>query len=310
VGWRPAELPGPLGAELGALPAGASRVVAAGSRRLRLARGELFDRGFPRAFFLVEELTEELRASEKAAYEKLIRTLSHEVNNSIAPVRSLLESIGEERDAGSAGGGGDLEAALAIASTRLDHLGSFMRGYAEVVRLPPPELRPCRVAELVDDILVLLRPELARQGIAARWREREDLPPAALDRNQLEQVLVNVLRNAMEAIGGDGAIEISLARRDGRATLAVRDSGPGIPAEALGQLFTPFFSTKRNGRGLGLTLAHEILSQHGFGFALANHPEGGAEFTVELEAGGGGPAPPGDAPGGATPPRSPRSIET
>lgn len=275
-------VPEPLGSALAALPVGASRVVAAGSRRLKLSRGELYDRGFPRSFFLLEELTEELRATEKAAYEKLIRTLSHEVNNSIGPVRSLVESVGEYREALPAADRRDFEQALEVAATRLDHLGSFMRGYAEVVRLPPPELRPCDVAILVDEILLLLRPELARRRITVEWDEREASAPIALDRNQVEQVLVNVLRNAVEAIGEGGRIRVSLTRREGRPALTLHDSGPGVPEAARAHLFTPFFSTKRNGRGLGLTLAHEILTQHGFQFTLENHPQGGAAFTVRF----------------------------
>lgn len=288
-GRRLDELPAPFAAELPALGSGVSRVVADGGRRLRCLHGELYDRGFRRSFFLLEELTEELRASEKAAYEKLIRTLSHEVNNSIGPVRSLLETIGE------AGAGlpdddrRDLGRALTVADTRLDHLAGFMRGYADVVRLPAPERRPCDVGVLVDEIVLLLRPELARRRIAADWRERKAIGPVALDRNQIEQVVVNVLRNAMEAIGEDGRIELSLTR-DGDAgggavpTLAIRDSGPGVPADIRNQLFTPFFSTKKNGRGLGLTLALEILGQHGFRVALEDHPRGGAVFKVRFDA--------------------------
>lgn len=276
------ELPAPLGAELAALPVGESRVAAAGVRRLKLTRGELYDRGFPRSFFLVEELTEELRASEKAAYEKLIRTLSHEVNNSVGPVASLLESLRDHRDALRPADREDFDQALQVASTRLDHLRGFMAGYADVVRLPPPERRPRDVATLVEEILLLLKPELARRRIAWAWEEREDLPPVPLDRNQVEQVLVNVLKNAVESIGEDGRILLALARDAGRPVLAIRDTGPGVPEEARSHLFTPFFSTKRNGRGLGLTLAHEILTQHGFDFDLQDHPRGGAEFRIRF----------------------------
>jgi nitrogen fixation/metabolism regulation signal transduction histidine kinase len=291
AGRRLEEAPGALGPELAALPAGGSRVIVMGGRRLKATRGELYDRGFPRSFYLLEELTEELRASEKAAYEKLIRTLSHEVNNSIGPVLSLLESIREDGGDREAADREDLDRALAVAATRLDHLRAFMRGYADVVRLPPPERRPCDVATLVEEILLLLGPELARRRIAWAWDERREAPPVDLDRNQVEQVLVNVLQNAMEAIGEDGRIGVALTVERAGATggrsrdhpvLAIRDTGPGIPEEARNRLFTPFFSTKRNGRGLGLTLAHEILTQHGFDFALENRPEGGAEFRVRF----------------------------
>ncbi len=299
LGRAVGELASPLASDLAALEVGSSRVLPVGGRRLKCSRSELYDRGFPRSFFLIEELTEELRASERAAYEKLIRTLSHEVNNSVGPVRSLLESFAEYGAELPAGDREDFAEALAVASSRLENLRSFMSGYAEVVRLPPPERRPCDVATLVDEILVLLRGELARRRIAWVWERRDAVPPVALDRNQIEQVLVNVLKNGLEAIGEDGRLTLSLAcesegegpagspseggrSRPAGAVLTVSDTGPGVPEEVRARLFTPFFSTKRNGRGLGLTLAHEILSQHGFEFALDNRPEGGAAFTIRF----------------------------
>jgi two-component system nitrogen regulation sensor histidine kinase NtrY len=262
---------------LAAIPEGGSEVLALqGGRRLKVTRAELYDRGFPRGFLLLEELTEELRASEKAAYGKLIRMMSHEINNSVGAVGSLLDSfrgyapdLGEEdRD--------DFFQGITVAITRLENLRAFMNGFAEVVRLPPPDRRPTDVKQLVDEILILLRPELDRRRIAVAWDGVEAIPPVELDRNQIEQVVVNVLKNAMESIGEDGRIALRLDR----GSLAIRDSGPGIPEEVRALLFTPFFSTKRNGRGLGLTLIQEILSAHGFAFSLEAGEGGGAEFRV------------------------------
>jgi signal transduction histidine kinase len=93
---------------------------------------------------------------------------------------------------------------------------------------------------------------------------------------------MNVFRNAIESIGEDGEIVLSLAREDGRPTLRVADSGAGIPREAESHLFVPFFSTKRDGRGLGLVLIREVVGQHGFGCGLANRPAGGAEFVLRM----------------------------
>jgi nitrogen fixation/metabolism regulation signal transduction histidine kinase len=262
---------------LAAIPEGGSEVLALqGGRRLKVTRAELFDRGFPRGFLLLEELTEELRASEKAAYGKLIRMMSHEINNSVGAVGSLLDSFrGYAGDLGAEDREDYLQG-ITVAITRLENLRVFMNGFAEVVRLPPPDRRPTDVKQLVDEILILLRPELDRRRIAVVWEGAETLPPVDLDRNQIEQVLVNVLKNAMESIGEDGRIALRLDR----GSLAVRDSGPGIPEEVRALLFTPFFSTKRNGRGLGLTLVQEILSAHGFGFSLGPGEGGGAEFRV------------------------------
>jgi two-component system, NtrC family, nitrogen regulation sensor histidine kinase NtrY len=286
VGRELASLPGPgsLAAELAALPLGASRVIASGRRRLKVSRAELFDRGFPRHFLAIEELTEELRASEKAAYGKLIRMTSHEVNNSVGPVASLLDSfrgygeqLGEEDRQ-------DFAAALAVAIARLERLSAFVGGFAEMVRLPPPERRPCDLERLVDEILTLLRPQLLQRGIEVTWARAERVGEIAFDRNQLEQVLVNVFKNAMEAIGEQGGrIELRLERVAGRPRLEIADSGPGIAEEVLPLLFAPFFSTKRDGRGLGLTLLREILAQHGFDFGLENRPEGGgAAFWISF----------------------------
>jgi nitrogen fixation/metabolism regulation signal transduction histidine kinase len=270
-------LAGPLGAALAAIPEGSSEVLAfQGGRRLKVTRTEFYDRGFPRSFLLLEELTEELRASEKAAYGKLIRMMSHEINNSVGAVGSLLDSFrGYAGDLGAEDRQDYLQA-ITVAITRLENLRAFMNGFAEVVRLPPPDRRPTDVKQLVDEILILLRPELDRRRIAIVWDGVETIPPVELDRNQIEQVVVNVLKNAMESVGEDGRIALRLDRD----SLAVRDSGPGIPEEVRALLFTPFFSTKRNGRGLGLTLVQEILSAHGFAFSLEAGEGGGAEFRV------------------------------
>jgi nitrogen fixation/metabolism regulation signal transduction histidine kinase len=274
-------LPGPVAEGLAAVPLGESRMLAHGRRRLKVSRAELFDRGFPRCFLIVEELTEELRSSEKSAYGKLIRMMSHEVNNSVGPVSSLLDSFRGYSDQLGEEDRQDFTHAVTVAIARLERLGAFVNGFAEVVRLPPPERRPCDLEQLVDEILLLLRPELERRRIQVGWERAEPVPPIDLDRNQIEQALVNVLKNAMEAIGEDGRIALRLAHEAGRPVLRIADSGPGIPEDVQPLLFTPFFSTKRDGRGLGLTLIQEILSQHGFDFGLENRAaERGAELWV------------------------------
>ena len=280
LGKRLEELEGSLGSELAGIPVGESRVLSQGRRRLKVSRTELFDRGFPRSFLIFEELTEELRASEKAAYGKLIRMMSHEVNNSVGPVSSLLDSFRGYSDQLNEEDRQDFTHALAVAIARMERLGAFVNGFAEVVRLPPPDRRPCDVRQLLDEILLLLRPQLDRRRIRCEWERAEPVPAIDIDRNQIEQVLVNVLKNAMEAIGEDGRIGLRLFNDGDRPVLAIADTGPGIPEDVRPLLFTPFFSTKRDGRGLGLTLIQEILAQHGFDFTLENREGGGAEFRV------------------------------
>jgi C4-dicarboxylate-specific signal transduction histidine kinase len=205
---------------------------------------------------------------------------THEVNNSVAAVRSLLESMRTYAPQLVQDDRADFRKGIEVAVTRLDHLDTFMRGFADVVRLPAPALRPCVLKDLLDDILVLMGPQLTARRIEVRWAEVADCGPSLLDRNQIEQVLLNVVKNAMEAIGADGLITLALRSERGHLVLEIADSGPGLPDAVRGQLFTPFFSTKRDGRGLGLTVVREILVQHRFEFDLDNAKEGGAVFRV------------------------------
>ena len=280
-GRSPRELPGPLVEAAAALAPGSAQVVALGDgRRVKCHHGSFVDRGFPRSFLLFEELTEELRQFEKAAYEKLIRTLSHEVNNTLGASGSLLHSClaygrqlsGEDRE--------DFEKALRVVIGRTDQLNAFMRGFADVVRLPAPRRQPCDVRELLEGIALLLRPASAARRIDWRWEVENGLPAVSMDRGQMEQVFVNVGKNAIEAVGEGGTVTVRMGRRGGRPFAEVEDTGPGLTPEARANLFTPFFSTKENGQGLGLTLVSEVLSQHGFDYALEGPPGGPTRFTV------------------------------
>ena len=266
------------GTPLPDLAIGESRLVPHhGSRRVRVSRAEFRDRGFAKSFYVVEELTEELRLSEKAAYEKLIRMMSHEVNNSVGAVRSLLESMLAYAPQVGEGDRADYTSALHIASARIDALNRFMAAFADVVRIPPPSRMPSSIAALVERVALLLRPELAERNV----RLELDLADRAMyevDPNQLEQVAINVFRNALDAIQRDGTIRAAL--HDG--VLTITDSGPGIAEAARSELFTPFFTTKRDGRGLGLTIVQEILANHGLRFSLENARPHGAEFTIEF----------------------------
>jgi signal transduction histidine kinase len=280
-GRTPRDLPGPLVEAAAALVPGSAQVVALGDgRRIKCHHGSFVDRGFPRSFLLFEELTEELRQFEKAAYEKLIRTLSHEVNNTLGASGSLLHSClaygrqlsGEDRE--------DFEKAVRVVIGRTDQLNVFMRGFADVVRLPAPRRQPCDVRELLEGIALLLRPASAARRIDWRWEVEDGLPPVAMDRGQMEQVFVNVGKNAIEAVGEGGTVTVRMGRRGGRPFAEVEDTGPGLTPEARANLFTPFFSTKENGQGLGLTLVSEVLTQHGFDYALEGPPGGPTRFTV------------------------------
>ena len=262
---------------------GDSRVLAIdGGRRLKVHRAAFRDRGYERSFYLLEELTEELHQSERAAYEKLIRMMSHEVNNSVGAVGSLLASFRAVAEGLPEKERSGFLRALELAGDRLDLLRSFMDRLAEVVRLPEPELRPCAVDRLLEDILSLFEASFDEQGISCVWADKEALPEVALDKNQMERVFVNVIKNAAEAIGEGGTIAVTTGVKEGVGQVTIQDSGRGIPEDVRQQLFTPFFSTKRDGYGLGLTLVKEILGRHDFSFSLKNVAGSGARFTIHL----------------------------
>ncbi|HXK08790.1 MAG TPA: ATP-binding protein [Vicinamibacteria bacterium] len=283
LGLRLEDLPVPFVAQVADLAAGESAVLPLqGSRRVRWLKTRFLDHGFPRMLIVVEELTEELRRSERAAYEKVIRTLSHEVGNSIGAAASLLESSLHYREQIRPADRDDFAAALSVANTRLRHLDAFVREYADVVRLPPPHRTPRDLGRLVQGVARLFRPECEERGIALTVDAGQVREPVSLDEHQIEQVLVNVLRNAVEAVARDGTVTVATGTSAGRPFLVVENSGPGIPADVQAALFTPFFSTKANGRGIGLTLAQEILAQHGFGFSLESPAGGPTRFAIRF----------------------------
>ena len=284
LGRAPAELRSPLTEALLELRIGESRVVAlSGGRRVRVTRATFHDQGFERSFYLLEELTEELRRSEKAAYGKLIRMMSHEVNNSVGAVNSLLGSIGAGIESLPPEERGDFDRAIRIATGRLENLRAFVDGFANVVRLPRPVPRLCEVGPLLADVLDLFEPSLTERNIELVRTGALALPPVALDQNQFEQVLVNILKNAAEAIEGPGTITVRTDLLGDQGTISIEDSGPGIPDAVRDELFTPFFTTKKEGCGLGLTLVREVLDGHGFPFSLENGEQGGL-FRIELRA--------------------------
>lgn len=280
AGQRPEDLPQPIGPALAAIAPRTSRVLGLGTRQLRCHHGTFFDRGFPRGFFLVEEMTEELRRAERGAYEKLIRVMAHEVNNSVTGSNSLLHSslaYGRELPADSRL---DFEQALSIVIERTDQLNRFMRRFADVFRLPPPMKQPETVVDLLERNVRLLAAKPGAADIAWVWDIEDRKLAVPMDRGQMEQAFLNVLQNAVDATGGTGSITIRLRNVGGRPTAMIEDSGPGIAPEAQANLFTPFFSTKPNGQGIGLTLVREILAGHGFDHALERLPGGPTRFTI------------------------------
>jgi nitrogen fixation/metabolism regulation signal transduction histidine kinase len=260
----------PLARMLAALPVGETRMVTdAAGRRLRCRRSQFSDRGFVRSYVLIEELTAELNRSERDTYEKLIRMMSHEVTNTVAATNSLLESCRNYgRELQNAESRSDYENALAVLITRNRSLNDFIRGFSDLVKLPEPQRESADIGEMLKAMQTMFKAELERRNIALELAVAAGVPAVSLDKTQFDQVLINVIKNAIEAIERDGRIEIVAELSGGFVELAVFDSGGGLSEEIRERLFTPFYTTKSHGQGLGLTLVREILAQHGFAFSL------------------------------------------
>jgi two-component system nitrogen regulation sensor histidine kinase NtrY len=249
-----------------------------GAESYKIQVSAFIDQGFPRHFILIQEITAELLHAEKMAYGKVIRMMAHEVNNTIGPVNSILQSAynlqPEEEQKSS------LANALQVAIDRNNNLNKFMRNLADVVRLPEPSKQLLNVHELIDHVVILLTETVRTKGISFCF----DYTPVPLqifaDQLQMEQVIINIVKNAIEAIGGQGGGKITFETGHSPKKLVIRDSGKGIDAAAQPNLFSPFFSTKSDGQGIGLTLIKDVMVKHGFQFNLAADGNGETAFTI------------------------------
>jgi len=284
LGTTPGDWSDPLGMELAQLVDGESRLIMLrGRRRLRCLKLPYIDRGFVRSFILIDELTRELYESEKAAYEKLIRTMSHEINNTSASVISLLQSSLDAPGDSAGPAAPDWRASLTLAINRTSHMNAFLRRFADVIRLPAPHRESCDLNEMLTEVAGVLRPQTDSRNIRWCFELADNLRLIQMDRAQMEQVFLNVAKNAMEAIGQDGEIVVRTSTTGTRTVIEIEDSGGGIPPEFEDKIFTPFFTSKTGGNGIGLTLVQEILKSHGFDGTLENGAKGRAVFRIGLD---------------------------
>lgn len=244
-----------------------------GIETYRVQRSHFMDRGFRRDFLLIEELTSEILESEKKAYSKVIRMMAHEVNNSIGAINSILNVTKTYMDAPEEE---DVNHALQVAIERNDRLNQFMRRFADVVRLPLPQKNTANLIEIAQNVGRLMQSQADAKGVILEYTLSTVPVPVLLDTVQMEQVLVNIIKNAIEACSPGETVEILVSDQK----LSVRDNGKPISPDLETNLFNPFFSTKPDGQGIGLTLTRDILLNHGFPFSLKTNPDGWTEFTI------------------------------
>jgi len=242
-----------------------------GAGRWGLRRGSFRQDGLPHDLIVLSDLSRTLREEERQAWQRLIRVLGHELNNSLAPIQSVAQSMESNLQRAQIDTPpsskidvvlDDLRQGLAIIRSRTEALSRFMAAYARLARLPQPTLAPVDLRELVRRV--------AELETRVRVQVVEG-PPATIsaDRDQLEQLLINLIRNAAEAvleIGGEVLVKWSLERS--RVQLSIIDDGPGLSNTT--NLFVPFFTTKPGGSGIGLVLCRQIAEAHGGSLTLEN----------------------------------------
>ncbi len=277
------EIDSPIASTLLQLDEDESRVVTInGHHRVKCIHSKYYSTGFQRSFYLIIDVTKEIWKSEKTAYETLIRTLAHEVNNTIGSTNSILRSCLAYSNQLNDNDREDFVNALEVAIERTDHLNMFMHSYADIIRLPDPVKSVESLYSLLENTIRLIEPECNEKNITISKHFQNGDFNIDIDIPQIEQVLVNVTRNAIESIKFDGTIVFKVHKIDNKPMLEILDSGAGIPEEVKEQIFTPFFSTKNEGQGIGLTLVNEILSRHNFDFSLTNVEENLTSFKIYL----------------------------
>ncbi len=297
---QPAErLIGRRAGELGLLPclSGDTSAVrdltfAGRAGRYGLRRSGFRQGGRPHTLLVMADVSRALRDEERQAWQRLIRVLGHEINNSLAPVKSVAQSL-QSAAARGAARPEDLTTGLALIAGRAEALSRFMNAYARLARLPRPKPAPLDVETWVRRVAAL------EQRLAVEVESGPALTIEA-DGDQLDQLLINLVRNAADAALQAGGAHVAVAwrRENGALDVVVRDDGPGLPDS--GNLFVPFFTTKPSGTGIGLALSRQIAEGHGGTVTLVNRDdtrgceahlrlplaqESGPGETVEGEAG-------------------------
>jgi PAS domain S-box-containing protein len=234
------------------------------SGRWEIHRGSFREAGLAHQLLVITDLSRALRDEERQAWQRLIRVLGHELNNSLAPMKSIAENLSSMlgRKDRASDWLEDMRSGLNVIAARTDGLARFMNAYARLAKLPPPIFQPLDVGQWIRRVAGL-EPRLQVQ-----LKPGPDVNIQA-DQAQLDQLLINLLHNAVDAaLETGGGVRVGWEREDGYIEVWVQDDGPGIPNPT--NLFVPFFTTKPSGSGIGLVLSRQIAEAHGGSLTLEN----------------------------------------
>lgn len=234
-----------------------------GMRRTTFRQG-----GVPHQLIVLANLSQELREEERKAWQRLIRVLGHELNNSLAPIKSIAGSLASllSRDPLPPDWRDDAQRGLGVVTARADSLSRFLESYSRLARLPEPKLAPVEIGPLIHRVATI------ETRLAVDVVEGPRLSISA-DAAQLEQLLINLIRNAVDAaLETHGGVRVTWEKLTGGVEVRVEDDGPGLSGTA--NLFVPFYTTKPGGTGIGLALSRQIAEAHGGSLQLENRPNG------------------------------------
>ncbi|MBL8985518.1 MAG: PAS domain-containing sensor histidine kinase, partial [Gemmatimonadetes bacterium] len=223
--------------------------------------------GLPLDLVVLADISRVLRSEERQVWQRLVRVLSHEINNSLAPIKSVAGTLIHllDRSPRPADYEEDLRSGLDVVAARADSLNRFMASYARLAKLPPPTPGPVDVAAWVSRVVLL------DQRAPVRVVPGPDVTIQA-DGDQLDQVLINLLKNAIEAaLETGGGVEVGWLDRDDAVEVFVRDEGPGLSTTT--NLFVPFYTTKPSGSGIGLVFSRQVVEAHGGHVVVANRTD-------------------------------------
>ena len=277
IGKSMDELNGTLAEELKRLPKGATETIRLSNSRIyRCSRLSFIDRGFAHPFYLIESLTADVMKAEKKAYEKVIRMIAHEVNNSVAGIASTLDTVNDALQ--TIDDTEDLQEVMKVCIERSFSMSRFITNFADVVKIPEPQLEEVSLNDRVFACKRFMENVCQSRNIDLQMNLCEENPTVSIDTSLFEQVLINIIKNAAESIGEKGCITIRTSASP--LMLEIGDTGQGISKETETMLFTPFFSTKPNGQGIGLIFIREVLMKHNCNFSLRTYPDGITRFRI------------------------------
>ncbi len=249
----------------------------AGGYAYRCVYSSFVDNGFDHPFILIEELTHELLKVEKASYDRIIRMMSHEVNNSVGAIGATLNVVSDIFRHDEARQWDDVLPAVEASYERCGRLAHFIGNLADVVKIPEPSCSDISLNEQVRSVYALTGSECRQRDIKLTLSLADPDIQIHVDGIQFEQVLVNIIKNAYEAIGSHGEIRITTAAAP--LSIRIENNGPVIDEAVRQKLFTPFFTTKPSGHGIGLMFVRDVLINHHCKFNLSSH-DGWTRFEI------------------------------